>query len=57
MKQLGTIREITETVERCRQASIAQGTPFHADALAAVLGSMGLGLVGYWLEEEISVSP
>ena len=38
MKRLGTLSNITATIDECRQRCQAEGSPFHADALAAALG-------------------
>ena len=38
MKQLGTLKDITATIDGCRRQSEEQQSPFHADALAAALG-------------------
>ena len=38
MKQLGKLADITATIEACRCRCEADGSPFHADALAAALG-------------------
>ena len=47
MKQLGSLAEITATIERCRRECEAEGGPFHADALAASLGIAYETLVEY----------
>lgn len=38
MKQLGTLSEIKAMIDGCRRRCEADGSPFHADALAAALG-------------------
>ena len=38
VKRLGTLFDITATIEECRRRCDADGSPFHADALAAALG-------------------
>ena len=38
MKQLGSLSQITATIEQCKAKCAAEGSPFHADALAAALG-------------------
>ncbi len=47
MKQLGTLRDITQRIEQSRAACAAAGEPFHADALAATLGVSYDTLVRY----------
>lgn len=37
VKQLGKLSEIKATIDECRQRCQAEGSPFHADALAAAL--------------------
>ena len=37
VKQLGTISDIKATIDACRRRCEAEGSPFHADALAAAL--------------------
>ncbi len=47
MKQLGSLAQITDTINRCRVECAAAGGPFHADALAAALGISYETLVEY----------